>query len=224
MNCSQTKHYIDDYLDNSLSSIQQQALNQHLSACAPCRQQLEQARMLLLGLRDMSVPAPDRQFEQRVLSVLDAEQSAPISKTGFIAGFGSALAASLMLWLVFATNVFNSNSDKVNDITLQLASSEVHNIRLMFGSPDELADATLVLALDGDIELDGHPGRRQLQWKTALKKGNNRLSLPVRVMSNKGGMLLASISRDGKTKSFRINVVSGIHTSQPHNASTITFT
>lgn len=211
MNCTQVYNMQHDFLDGNLSPMQQEGVQQHLNECDACRQQVVQLKTLLQTLRDVPAPAPRPGFEQRIFSVI-AEDTKPAEAKHshwFAAGFGSALAAGLALWLVFTPGSYQQPSD-VGVISIQLIPDQPKNVSLVFNSPQDIQDATLTLQFSNEIELAGFPGKHHLQWQTALKKGSNRLSLPLVAKGNNGGNLLATITRNGQTRTFRVNIKTAI--------------
>ena len=212
MICTQYQNMLDDYLDGSLSVIQLNNTQAHLNTCRTCRDFFNQSEKILAALKDMPVPPAKLGYEQRVLSFLDKKQSQ--SKNWFIAGFGSAVAASFALWLVLSP-LTTVDSKKMNNVNLIVQQKQT--VDLVFTLADELTDATLTLELPHKIEISGFPGKRQLTWKTSFKKGSNRLALPLIAKENFDGILVAHLSNKGKTKSFRIQ----IDTRQPSSSQLI---
>lgn len=215
MNCTQFNNMQHDFLDGNLSPIQQEAVTKHLNECDACRQQHVQLKAMLRHLRDIPAPAPRPGFEKRVLGFLQTKDkpATPKQTHWFAAGFGSALAAGLAMWLVFSPGVMQPNNE-VSEISIVLVPEQTKKVSLVFNSPHDITDATLTLQFSNEIELAGYPGKQQLQWQTALKKGTNRLNLPLIAKGKTGGQLLARITRDGKTKTFRVNINTGAPTSQ----------
>ena len=208
MNCKQAHKMLDDYLDGSLSTIQFSTLHSHLNSCEACHDTFYQAQNLVIALKDIPVPPAKTGFEKRVLSFLDKEPTLKTSKhTWFYAGFGSAIAAMLTMWL--SISIFDISPENIDHVsTVNLVASQTQKVDLIFNLPKVLSNATLTIELPEKIEVAGYPGKRQLQWNTSFKKGANRLALPlVTTDTNKSsGFLLAHLTKNGKTKIFRIRI------------------
>ena len=209
MNCTQYQNMLDDYLDGSLSVIQLNNTQAHLNACNDCHDIFSQSENILAVLKDIPVPPAKLGYEQRVLSFLDKKQNQ--SKNWFIAGFGSAIAASFALWLVLSPLAI-IDSKNINSVNLIVQKQQT--VDLVFSLANELIEATLTLELPNKIEISGYPGKRQLSWKTSFKKGANRLALPLIAKEDLNGILIAHLSSKGTTKTFRIQ----IDTSQPSSS------
>lgn len=54
--------------------------------------------------------------------------------------------------------------------------------------------------------ISGYAGKRQLKWKTSFKKGANRLALPLIASEQVEGVLIARLTNNGTTKSFRVQL------------------
>lgn len=217
MHCEDTQRQLDEYLDGKLPAAERAAITGHLQHCAGCRQQFEQAQQLLLALHEMPVAPPRAGYEQRVMAFLrtPSEKSTPRFHIPlwFTTGFATAMLAVFAVWfmLVMPTRL---PEETVSAITLHVVPLQVRKVDLVFNSPDHIQQATLRIELPPGIELDGYAQRRVLQWKTDLKQGSNRLSLPLIANGNVTGTLTASISHKGRTRTFKVNIVTNGASSQ----------
>ena len=206
MNCTQTQSMLDDYLDGSLSAIQLDHTQAHLNQCAECSHIFSQALALSDVLKDMPVPAAKIGYEQRMLKFLDKKQSKKTQQQNwFVAGFGSAIAATLTLWLVFSPiSILTTNNENIGTVNLLVQKKQT--VDLVFNLANDLTEATLTLELPEKIEVAGYPGKQQLSWKTSFKKGANRLALPIISNEAQSGFLIARLTNKGTTKTFRIRI------------------
>lgn len=211
MNCTQSQNMLDDYIDGNLSAIQLSALEAHLKQCDACTDHFNAAQKLLVALKDIPVPPAHDGYEKRMLKFL--EEKKPISKhsSWFVAGFTSAIAASFAFWLIFSP-VTTLNTNKINSVNLIVQKKQT--VDLVFNLDNALAEATLTLELPEKVEIAGYPGKRELSWKTSLKKGANRLALPLIATEKHTGYLIAHLKNNGKTKTFRIH----LDTKQPQSS------
>jgi hypothetical protein len=212
MKCESITDKIDDYLDGELASEEQKAMARHLETCAACRQDVESARALLDQLSDLNVPAPRPGYEDRVLQFLQEERKQKVHRPRampiwFATGF--ATAALAIFGVLFMTNspVFNP-AEPMPVMTVELQPMQARKVSLVFNSPVEIQDASLRIELPEGTEIAGYPNTSSLEWKTSLKQGSNRLSLPLIIKGKKGGTLYAKISHSGTTRVFKLNVVS----------------
>lgn len=203
MQCTQLPDLLDDYLDGVLSPLQQTALEQHLGDCSACQQQVLFAKQLQSRLASMPYPAPSGEFVTRVLQTIAAPQKKPyLQRYGFAAGFITAAVASVGLWLALISHPGVDNTPGVDLYSVELVAEQTQQVSLVFNSPVDIDNAALKLELPSNIELAGHSTKRQLEWQTSLRKGTNRLILPLIAHGKTNGPLQASITSGGKTKTF----------------------
>lgn len=206
MNCTQFHNMMDDYIDGSLSAIELNHFQVHMNNCSTCRNRVIAAQNLMAALQDTPVPAAKHGYEQRVLKFLESK---PAQKTHFrnwfIAGFGSAVAATFTLWLTFSSlSIFSNNAENMASVNLFVKKEQT--VDLIFKLPNELAQATLTIELPDKVEISGYPGKRQLSWNTSFKKGSNRLALPIIASEANKGILIARLKTKGTTKIFHIMI------------------
>ncbi|MBI3562126.1 MAG: zf-HC2 domain-containing protein [Gammaproteobacteria bacterium] len=207
MQCVQIHTMLDDYLDDSLSALHRESIDRHLEGCQPCRQQVLFAQVVQHQLSAMPYPAPSAGFELRALQKIGVAPSKYRLRYVFAAGFTSALAASVALWLVFAPGPVPGPTSSRGVADVELVTDQTQQINLVFNSPAEIDNATLRLELPRNIELVGYPTQQRLEWQTSLRKGTNRLQLPLIARGRTDGPILASIISNGKKKTFNLNVV-----------------
>jgi hypothetical protein len=217
MHCKDTQRQLDEYLDGSLPTAEHTAISGHLQQCASCRQAFEQAQQLFLALHAMPVAPPRAGYAQRVLGFLHAPAAKPAPRSHvplwFATGFATAMLAVFAVW--FMVSMPNRLPEEtVSAITLHVMPQQVRKVDLVFNSPAHFQQATLRIELPAGIELNGYAQRRVLEWQTELKQGTNRLSLPLLATGNVGGTLTASISHEGKTRTFKVNIVTNGASSQ----------
>ena len=207
MNCTDINIHIDDWLDDQLSKQDRLAFNQHVSNCADCAVKLKNARSLMLGLQNISVPQPSANFEKRVFAKV-RRQHKEHHRFRFAAGFATAATASLAIW--FASSVMVPEAVIEQPRMISVAMNEAQTVRLMFESQNDIEQVQLSVGLPDNMELDGYPGRRQLAWQTSLKKGENILALPIMAIDQGQGELVAELSYGDKVKTFRVVLKTGV--------------
>lgn len=207
MQCIQIQDLLDEYLDGALSPLQKVAFEYHVSECNGCRQHVAFAQQLQRQLVDMPYPSPSDDFESRILQSMPASTISSRQRNyGFAAGFSTALAAGLGLWLVLTPPIAINDSGNKGVISIELVAEQTQPVNLVFNSPVDIENATLRLELPANIELAGFPARQKLEWQTSLHKGSNRLVLPLISHGTTDKPLLASISSKGKTRTFMVKV------------------
>lgn len=207
MHCTEFQQAIDDYLDQAVAQTVRQAMDEHLLSCAACSAKLTHAQRVMSELKQFSVPPMPPGFAQRAIK--QAVTQRQHHRRGFIAGFSTAIAASLALAL-FVSGVLpigqpGSNTPFPGSMPeIALSVEQVQTISLVFDSAVAVANAELTLNLPDHVELSGYPGQHSLTWTTSLKQGRNVLSLPLKGLSQTKGELVAQINANGKVKSIHV--------------------
>ena len=123
-------------------------------------------------------------------------------------GFGSAIAAGIVLWLIggfFLTAPDIPQPDPtIPGIAMTL--EEPRTVNLVFASKMALDDATLTVTLPAGIELAGFPGQREISWQTSLDEGRNLLPLELIALTPVGGEVLARLEHDNRGRTFRLRI------------------
>lgn len=203
MNCEQTNSFLDDYQDGYLDEGQRQELEAHLSSCPDCQKDLENRNSLLKGLRELPVPRPSPGFEERVFR--NARQGSR-THTGFSAGFGSAVAAGLLVWFAIG---FWHPAERTEGSGLSVVVMQVEQPRevsLAFNVPHAIKDVTFRIELPEGIEIEGYPAQRELVWVDQLPKGRNVMNLNLVARQGVDGELLAHIQHGDKEQVFHVPV------------------
>ncbi len=217
MHCEDTLRQLDEYLDGSLPKDPHNAITRHLQYCPGCRQKYEQAQQLLLALHTMPVAPPRAGYTQRVTGFLHISE-APIHRLRtplwFATGFATAMLTVFVVWFMLSMPTNRLSETAVSTVTLHVVPHQVRKVDLVFNSPIHIQQATLRIELPAGVELAGYAQQHFLQWQTELKQGSNRLTLPLIVKANVGGTLTASLSHEGRTRTFKVNIVTNGASSQ----------
>ncbi|HKK05563.1 MAG TPA: zf-HC2 domain-containing protein [Gammaproteobacteria bacterium] len=210
MNCVHISALLDDYVDGLLGPAEYEAVTRHVQDCGECRKALEETQRLIGALRQMPVPAPSADLASRVLKrARDASQAQRQTprRWGFAAGFTTAAAAGLTLWLVTAWWPGPKAPAVAPDVgAVALTAHEVRPVSLAFNAPSDIRAVTFSLELPPGVQLQGHPGERSIVWQGRLTKGRNVLHLRLIAQDSAGGELIARIRHRDKAKTFRIRL------------------
>lgn len=237
MKCREAQTHIDDYLDGLMDSTEAvEDLEVHFRQCDQCSEQVAKARQFRQLLKNIPVPPPSAGFVDRALrnavqheaaghDVSRGQIQSHIHKhshrTGFVKGFGSAMAAGLALWAVVSlfpthqktpsstpaastTNQFVAQASGENTISISLQKPT--NITLAFHAAKAVQGATITISLSDNLELAGYQNRQTLEWKTDLLEGDNVLTLPVTALSDQQGKIVARVSHSNLTKSIELQL------------------
>lgn len=163
---------------------------------------------LLAMLKEYPVPEADAGFYDRALIRAVHKGSRRQRNRWMLAGFGSAIAAGLAIWVITAmlmtTPQVPDAEPTIPGVTI--AMQQEHTVRLVFASAQALDAATLTVSLPDGIELAGFPGQREITWQTSLQEGKNLLPLTLIALTPSGGEVLARLEHNDRNRTFRLRV------------------
>ncbi len=207
MHCNDTDKLLDDYIDGTLADTDRAAIDAHVETCARCQGEVDNA----VALRDRleaygaALPAPDADFFDRALATATARSQRESQRRSWLTGFGTAVAAGLVVWLV-AITAFETPTVDTSLPTVTMALAEPRTVNLVFSSADDLTDATLTVMLPEGVEISGFEGQREITWLTSLKKGKNVLPLMLIGTTPSTGELLATLKHGADDRTFRLRI------------------
>lgn len=209
MTCNFLTEHFDDYLEGALHGTQMRQIDQHLGECADCQQAVNGQRELQQRLAEYgnsTMPRPDTAFYDRAIARAAHAGARRQRSRWFMTGFGGAVAAALMVWIVSGAFFTAADFDDpaIPSVTMAMASPQTFN--LVFASTTPLIDASMTVTLPDGIEIEGFAGQREITWRTSLKVGNNILPLTLIATSPAGGELLATLRHEDDDKIFRLQV------------------
>jgi hypothetical protein len=211
MNCERCQKSLDELLDRTLPEVERVTVQRHLDQCPLCSEALMREQEMRREMSRLPVPAMRPGFPAEAFARVRGTQRHSHGR-GFVAGFGSAIAASVALW--FALTLFSpQDSDEPLLHTVSVSVGQVQQVNLVFNSPEQMEQATFTLSLPEHAELEGYPGQRELVWTASLHRGKNRLSLPLRVGALSQGEIVARIRHSQGEKVFRLKLDAKRHSS-----------
>jgi len=167
-----------------------------------------QEQELLDMLKEYPVPEAEAGFYDRALIRAVHKGSQRQRNRWMLAGFGSAIAAGLAIWVITAmlmtTPQLPDAEPTIPGVTI--AMQQEHTVRLVFSSAQALDSATLTVSLPDGIELAGFPGQREITWQTSLQEGKNLLPLTLIALTPSGGEVLARLEHKDRNRTFRLRV------------------
>ena len=159
-------------------------------------------------LKDYPMAEASTGFYDRALARATHEGTRRQRNRWVMTGFGSAVAAGLVLWLIggfFLTGP--QTSEPVAEIPgVVMTLAEPQTVNLVFASKTRLDAATLTVTLPDGIELAGFPGQREIAWQTNLVEGKNLLPLELIALTPVGGEVLARLEHDNRKRTFRLRI------------------
>ncbi len=206
MNCKQFQTQLDSYLDGELPARLQSQFELHANECECCRASIADARAIQEALRQMPAPPMRPGFASQ--AIRHAVSHHHHHRRGFVAGFSTALAASVVLAL-FVGGFFPADNQPPGlspAPEVIISMQQPQTVNLVFDVATAMENATLSIILPDNIEVVGFPGQHEITWQTSLQAGRNILPLPIKGIMHSNSTLIASIEQNGKKKSIRIPV------------------
>lgn len=207
MNCDNCINGLDQFLDGELDEASVHEIQAHCRLCVGCGAKLERKRKLRRALKAMPYQPPVEGFYDRVLeqTVKTTQRNEVMYWTS--AGLGSAIAASVVAWLVLVLPVdYREDIDSAQLPGVTISLNVEKTVRVSFESVSELPGAVLTVRLPPGVEISGYDTKKEIKWSTDVIEGVNILSLPIVVRSGFGGTVFARIEHSGKSKTFQFDV------------------
>lgn len=162
------------------------------------------------ALRRMPVPPLREGFIGAAIAQATAEsQPRAPRRLGVLARWETWLGAGLGAAAAVVGTILLLGSDvpvaPVAGVTL--AVNESRNVEVLIDSERTLDGATIRVATTGVVELAGHDGRHELEWRTRVERGRNVLSLPVVARAEGNAQLVAVIEHQGRKREIALNLV-----------------
>ncbi len=212
MNCTDFNKLFDDYVDHnqdgSLSQEQLASAKTHLASCSVCNASVLSHDEMLTSLRQMPIAGPAEGYEERILHAAKQRNTGQHQRRSFIAGFGSAAAAALALWLVVGgiPKEVSKPTQVASIPEVTMALSQPQHVKVAFRAVKAIQGAKITIQVPENVALVGYPGKRELSWEANLVEGENLLRLPVMATHAMQGQLVARIEHGNRVKTLRINL------------------
>ncbi len=167
-----------------------------------------QDQEILELLKDYPMNEASAGFYDQALARATHEGTRRQRNRWIMTGFGSAIAAGVVLWLLggFFLTAPDVPAPAAGIPGVAMTLEEPRTVNLVFASADALDDATLTVTLPDGIELAGFPGQREISWQTSLVEGKNYLPLELIALTPTGGEVLARLEHDNRGRTFRLRV------------------
>jgi hypothetical protein len=144
MDCDKYKDLFTGWIDKDLPPAERLKLEQHLSDCKGCREELDAMKALWLDMGQIETPAPSEHMQVNFEAMLKLYKEEEAGKTGFLTGLKEKLnnlwqwqprlpmAYNLIIILIsFACGywVFSTGNGGQQDKQLEALSSQVHELK-----------------------------------------------------------------------------------------------
>jgi len=207
MNCHDYNNMLDLYIDDELESSLRLRFDEHANQCTRCQAMVEREREMRRALRSIPTPMPEADFFEQSLARTAAMTKTHDRHRWLATGFGGAIAAGIVGWMVFGQPVNNVQPAAQETIAgLSFTIGTPKTVRFSINSVEELSNANLFVTLPPGVEMVGFGMQSEIEWKTTIKKGTNILELPIVLRSGTGGKVFARVEHENKSKTFEFSV------------------
>jgi len=206
MNCNEARKLLDKTGGDPAAGSM---LAEHLNGCEACRDYARERRLVAL-LAGLPVREPRPGMEARVLQhALGRTRS-----TAHVhLRWALATAASVILAVVVTLQFFpagggrsHASAGALRPAVVQVTPQQTHMVKILLTTPRALNDAMLTVRLDDNLSLQGYDDVHELKWRASLKRGTNRLSLPVQLLRGRSGTITVTVRHGGGSKQITVNV------------------
>ena len=205
MHCADVKPSIDAYV--AVGSELSGAEIAHVGECELCRQRCADAALHRL-LLSQSVPPPSPDFvDVAIRNATDHPANNPASRSKRL--WIGAVAASIVAGVVAVGLLVTTNSNLWSDeppARIAFAPQQSKTVRVLIDSMANREHATITIALADNLELEGFPGDRVIEWETSLKEGKNLLALPLRLKDDAVSHFDVAFTDGSIRKQLRVDV------------------
>jgi hypothetical protein len=205
MHCADVEPMIEAYLtvgaEPSADAIG------HIRECELCRQRCADAALNRL-LLSHSVPPPRPGFVDEVIrNAIDHHANETARRPQHL--WMGALAASIIACAIAVGMLIDTNSNLWSTepaARIALAPQQSKTVRVLIDSIANRDHATITIALADNLELEGFPEDRIIEWETSLKEGKNLLALPLRLKNGANSHFEVAFTDGATRKQLRIDV------------------
>lgn len=204
MDCNQM-HYT---LDSGWLDAPTPEMLEHLKTCADCRSVWSRARASLSVLRGLPEPPVPAGYADRVLGFTRAAAYYHRRREHSAWAWGLGIAAALLIGISIGVGLAGRpESDyQVRNGIVMVRVGAVTNVHLALDAGHPIQDVGFVINVPDGMELQGHPGERQIEWTGDLAQGRNILNLPLIAKAGATGTLEADLHFAGRENTLKVQV------------------
>lgn len=206
MKCREVHSKIDELFDTGRECLfLDETAARHVEICDLCKQYYLDGylKQEILALR---VPEPRAGFVDS--SITKAIRANTGQKRNYwqFASMAAVLMLGIFLGTVFSRHYYLDSQVVDTAQWIEIFDGQVKPVNLIIDSDQHVGRATIHLLLADNMELNGYPDTRELQWETELLPGKNLLTLPISLKDGKDSYFEVSYSMGDDVQRTRFNV------------------
>jgi len=204
MKCPDAQKALREALENNQRSGTDKCF-QHLSDCDLCRHYYSD---LLLGdkLKSMQIPEPSTDFVENCIARAVTAQKVSIGIPANLWSMVAMLLIGIMLGVMFASHQPAFDAPSAFSHPLAMVANKTKLINVVIDSDEYQSNATIIITLADNVEIEGYPDTRELSWQTELLKGKNLLALPLILHGGSEGYFEISYTASEGTQRVRVDI------------------
>lgn len=204
---------VNEHLDSGGPGEPAAEVREHLAHCAACRKAWEIGRAAAHTLKTLPLPSVPAGFAERVLTHTYRQAERMDGRRRRLRDWGLALAATFLLGVGFGLVLASKAGGPADgyrtlaDGTLVLTPGNRTTVRIALDAERAIGDVDFVIDLPAGMEIEGHPGERQVAWSGELKQGRNVLGLPLIAQAGASGELTTELRHDAHDSVIKVRVM-----------------
>lgn len=181
----------------------------HLQECAECRHQHAEAELGRLLQAHAVPPARPGFADEAILSAIGRASVVQSGRRRGMRWLGAIAASVAVIAVVLGTLVATGPksmlpAESVAQVVILPLQSKI--VQVLIDSADDRDSALITISLADNLELEGFPDERVIEWNTPLKAGKNLLALPLRLTDDAPSHFDVAFSHGEVRKKVRIDV------------------
>ena len=202
MNCKDAQHRLQVWhADGEALDHDVQA---HIAACELCHRRYADL-LLERTLGKHIVPMREGFVDQAIAAAVARHEPSRHFGWEKLTALAASVAALALLIAVFGTTPGEGTGGAGEGI-VNVAPDRQQTVQVVIDSRGAQERAVITLALADNLELEGYPQHRMIEWETALLAGKNLLALPFEVLDGDESYFDLSLSYGDRQETIRVPV------------------
>jgi hypothetical protein len=201
MNCDQVRTQFDQDAAADASAV-----FQHLRECRSCAAAHGDAMIERLLQARVSPDMPSGFADRAIATAVAGNARRRFGALGVSAVAASIAAVALTVALWSPGPVLDSGDMPTRAAYVAIVPYEQQLVQVLIEAGSARERATITIELAENLELDGFPNQRVIEWDAELLAGKNLLALPLRLKDQAASFVNVSLRLGDERKAVRVSV------------------